>query len=422
MGEFRMPSLGADMEAGTLIEWKVEPGDYVRRGDIIGEVETEKGDIDVEVFENGVVDKLLVQPGEKVPVGAVLATIREEGEAEGAEVADVPRTTVSDGGTAGPTTAKPMASQTGARVRSSPLARRIAEEKQIDLTLVQGTGPGGAIKRSDVERFEEQRLRTGPTPSERVAPQGAAPPLPSVTQAIPAEAVAAYAAGRAGPQQAADKMRKAIAAAMSRSNREIPHYFLETRIDVSRCLNWLEEENRRRSVRERILPVVPLLKAAARALEDVPQLNAYWIDDELQVMDAVHIGFTISLRRGGVVVPALHHVDSRTIDELMADLSDLIIRAREGRLRSSELTDATITVTSLGDLGVETVFGVIYPPQVALVGFGRITEQPWAENGMLGVRPVLVATLAGDHRATDGRTGARYLDAFAGHLQDPAKL
>jgi pyruvate dehydrogenase E2 component (dihydrolipoamide acetyltransferase) len=217
-------------------------------------------------------------------------------------------------------------------------------------------------------------------------------------------------------------MRRAIAAAMSRSNREIPHYFLETRIDVSRCLKWLEEENRRRSVRERILPVVPLIKAMARALEDVPQLNAYWVDDELRVMEAVHIGFTISLRGGGVVVPALHHVDSRTIDELMADLSDLIIRAREGRLRSSELTDATVTVTSLGDLGVETVFGVIYPPQVALVGFGRITEQPWAENGMLGVRPVLVATLAGDHRATDGRTGARFLDAFTGHLQDPATL
>jgi pyruvate dehydrogenase E2 component (dihydrolipoamide acetyltransferase) len=217
-------------------------------------------------------------------------------------------------------------------------------------------------------------------------------------------------------------MRRAIAAAMARSNREIPHYYLQTRIDMSRTLRWLESENTRRSIKERILPAVLLLKAVALALGDVPELNGYWIDDRHQPREAINIGFAISLRQGGLITPAILNADLKNLDELMDALRDLITRTRAGRLRSSELTEATITVTNLGDLGVETVYGVIYPPQVALVGLGKIMDQPWAEGGMLGVRPVLTATLAGDHRATDGRRGAQFLDALNRNLQEPAKL
>jgi len=172
-------------------------------------------------------------------------------------------------------------------------------------------------------------------------------------------------------------MRRAIAAAMARSNREIPHYYLQMRIDMSRMLRWLEAENLKRPIKERILSVVPLIKAVAMALGDVPELNGYWIDDRHQPQEAINIGFAISLRQGGLITPALLQVDLKNLDELMEALRDLITRTRAGRLRSSEMTDATITVTSLGDLGVETVYGVIYPPQVALVGFGKIMEQPW---------------------------------------------
>ena len=217
-------------------------------------------------------------------------------------------------------------------------------------------------------------------------------------------------------------MRRAIAAAMSRANRDIPHYYLETRIDMSRALPWLEAENQKRSLKERILPVVLLLKATAKALGDVPQLNGYWVDDQIQVQEAIHIGFAVALRQGGLVTPAIHHADLKNLDELMEAVRDLITRTRSGRLRSSELTDATITLTSLGDTGVEKVYGVIYPPQVALVGFGKIVEQPWAEKGMIGVRPVLTATLAGDHRATDGRIGAQFLTNLDNYLQEPEKL
>lgn len=385
-----MPSLGADMEAGILVEWRVKSGDRVRRGDIIAEVETDKGLIEIEVFEDGVVDQLLIDPGRKLPVGTVLATIRGEGAPP-----LTPRAPVMIPSPTEPARAaeKPQAEiaapPSPRRIRASPLARKLAEELRIDLSTLQGTGPGGAIDREDVERAAAER---------KVAPAAERAP------------------------ELAIRMRRAIAAAMARSNREIPHYYLETRIDMSRPLRWLDAENQKRSIRERLLSAVLLIKGVARALGDVPELNGYWKDDNLRKLDAVHAGFAISIRRGGLIVPAIHDVHLKSLDEIMVALHDLIPRARAGRLRSSEMVDGTITITNLGELGVEGVSGVIYPPQVALIGFGRISEQPWAENGMLGVRPVLRATLAADHRATDGNQGAQFLDSLTRHLQEPDKL
>jgi pyruvate dehydrogenase E2 component (dihydrolipoamide acetyltransferase) len=217
-------------------------------------------------------------------------------------------------------------------------------------------------------------------------------------------------------------MRAAIGAAMARSKREIPHYYLSTRIDMSRALRWLGEQNEKRQPAERLLPAVLMLRAVALAVDDVPEMNGYWIDDEFRAGGGVHIGVGIALRTGGLVAPAIHDVDRKTLDELMHHLLDLVKRARAGSMRSSEVTDATITVTNLGDQGVETVFGVIYPPQVALVGFGKIAERPWAADGMLGVHPVVTATLAADHRASDGHRGGRFLTAIDRLLQEPEKL
>jgi pyruvate dehydrogenase E2 component (dihydrolipoamide acetyltransferase) len=287
-------------------------------------------------------------------------------------------------------------------VKASPLARRVAAKLGIDLATLTGTGPGGVIEQQDVERAakpEAARLET----------EHAVPAAPSVA---PSPKPAAPVAG----------MRRAIAAAMARSNREIPHYYLETRIDMRAPLRWLEETNRQFPIQQRILPAALLLKAAATALGRVPELNGYWVNDALETKPGIHIGVAISLRQGGLVIPAIHDVNLKSVPEVMAAMSDLIQRARGGRLRSSELTDGTITITNLGDLGVETVWGVIYPPQVALIGLGRIREQPWAENGLLGVRPVLHATLAADHRATDGHRGAQFLEAFNRALQEPDKL
>ncbi len=364
MIDFKMPSLGADMAAATMMTWNVKPGDPVKRGDVVAEVETDKGLIEIEVFNDGVIDELVANIGDKLPVGAVLAKIRETAE-EPAPSAEPVR-----------------------KVRVSPLARKIAEELGVDLSKVTGSGPGGAIEKADVESAAASQPKAAPPP--------------------PAEVVS--------------PMRRAIAAAMAKSNREIPHYYLASRIDMTRSMRWLEMENLRRPIQERLLPVVLLLAAVARALKSHPDLNGVWRDDALVRMEAVHINFAIATRQGGLITPAIHDVDKKSIGEIMAALQDLIPRAKDGGLRSSELSDGTITVTSLGELGVESVFGVIYPPQVAILGFGRITDQPWAENGMLGVRPMLHATLAGDHRASDGRTGARFLETLNRHFQQPESL
>ena len=367
MHEFRMPSLGADMQAGRLVQWNVRAGDSVKRGDTVAVVETDKANVDVEIFESGIVDRLIAAPGERLPVGSVLAYIRGAEEAQAA--------------------APPVRE----RVTASPLARKLAREYGLDIASIHGSGPHVVIEAADVERAR---------------PQAAPPPPQPPTPAAPA----------------AGGMRRAIAAAMSKSNREIPHYYLQTRIDMRAALDRLSALNAQRPIAQRILPAAMLLKAAALALTDVPELNAYWSDDQLQIKESVHLGMAISLRSGGLVIPAIHDADLKTLDELMEAMRDVITRARAGSLKSSELTDGTSTVTNLGDLGVETVFGVIYPPQVSLIGFGKIVDMPVAANGMIGVHPMLGATLAGDHRATDGHRGAQFLTALDKRLQEPQKL
>jgi pyruvate dehydrogenase E2 component (dihydrolipoamide acetyltransferase) len=210
---------------------------------------------------------------------------------------------------------------------------------------------------------------------------------------------------------------------MARSKREIPHYYLATEVDVGAAFRWLEERNRSRPVTGRVLPVALFIKATALAAKEVPNMNGLWIDGAFRPSGAVHVGVGISLRgNAGLVAPALHDVESKPLDAVMRELADLIARTRAGHLRSSELADATITVTNLGDQGVETVFGVIYPPQVALVGFGSVVPRPCAVDGLLGVRPTVNVTLSGDHRASDGHTGALFLAAIARHLAEPEAL
>lgn len=427
MYEFRMPSLGADMENGTLLAWEVKPGAQVKSGDIVATVGTEKGDIAAEIYADGVLEQILVEEGALVPVGTVLALFRTEA---GEEIpVAVERAAVLLAEAAVAANGKgvaPAVKEAGERVRVSPLARKVAADLGVDLNKVRGTGPGGAISRGDIEQAHarqlaaksaeeksvEKRIVEAPPAASVVAEEA---PAPKVAPAAPPPSKPAAADFQAG-------MRRAIARAMARANREIPHYYLQTKIDMTPALSWLEQENLRRPLEKRLLLAVLLIKAVAKALGDVPELNGFWVDDQLQVQESVHIGFAIALRQGGLITPALHHADLKNLDELMEALRDLIVRTRENRLRSSEMTDATITVTNLGDLGVETVYGVIYPPQVALVGLGRILEQPWVENGMLGIRKVMTATLAGDHRATDGRRGAQFLTALNRYLQEPETL
>jgi pyruvate dehydrogenase E2 component (dihydrolipoamide acetyltransferase) len=390
MGTFSMPSLGADMEAGTLVEWLKHPGDRVERGDIVAVVETQKGAIEVEVFEDGVIERLLVEPGTTVPVGTPLALVRGPGEE--APAAPVPELVAAEAVAAAPVHRAPTppapAVVTTGRPRASPAARRFARECGLDLAGITGTGPGGAVVSTDIDR-----LAIAPTPALR-------------------------------PARGLDlaEMRRAIAAAMARSKREIPHYYLSTTIDLTRAQAYLERINAERQPADRLLLSVLQLKAVALALRRMPEFNGFHAADGFQPGAGIHIGTAIAIRGGGLATPAIHDTDRLSLDALMAHLRDLVARTRVGRLRSSELSDATITVTSLGDRGVESVFGVIYPPQVAIVGFGRPVERPWVAEGQITIRPLITTTLAADHRVSDGHKGGLFLAEIDRLLEEPEKL
>jgi pyruvate dehydrogenase E2 component (dihydrolipoamide acetyltransferase) len=390
MIDFLMPSLGADMEAGTLVEWRKKPGDSVKRGDIIADVETQKGLIEIEVFDEGVIGELLIKEGTKVPVGTVMATINPSTSELETKETTTQKTVIAIQPTEEKTIKKVVTEQFEKKqIKASPLAKRIAAENNIDLSQLQGTGEGGAITKEDIENAITQK--------EKIT-------KPEEKMSLQLEAV-----------------RLAVAAAVSKSNKEIPHYYLEKKIDMTKALTWLRESNSKRPIQKRLLPAALIIKATAKSLVDFPNLNAIW-DNGVQPKKEINIGFVVSLRSGGVIVPTIRNADLKSIDEIMEALNDIIPRARAMKLRSSDLTDSTITITSLGEGGADMVFGVIYPPQVAIVGFGGSSQQAVVDNGMLGIRSVFTATLAGDHRVTDGLTGSDFLSTLNNYLQNPESL
>jgi len=414
MIEFRLPSLGSDMDQGKLVEWRIRPGQAVRKGDVVAVVDTSKAAVDVEIWADGTVHRLLAEIGQTLPVGSVMATLLAPGESAPDECAAMPAqpppvvpapasavaVAVATVVAAVPATRAAAPASGATRPRVTPAARRRAAERGVALDGLPGSGPDGAVTLADVER---------------------ALPRPGVAPA-PAVSTAATTATTATPAGRAVEMRRAIAAAMTRSKREIPHYQLAESVPMRAALDWMREANATRPVTERLLPAVLLLKAVALAAREVPEVNGRFIDGGFQPAPAVHVGVAISLRTGGLVAPALHDVADKPLDLLMRELGDLVRRARTGSLRSSEMSDPTITVTNLGDQGVEAVFGVIYPPQVALVGFGRVTERAWVEGGQVTVMPVLTASLAADHRVSDGHRGALFLARLREWLQQPQRL
>jgi pyruvate dehydrogenase E2 component (dihydrolipoamide acetyltransferase) len=398
MIEFKMPALGSDMDEGTLDEWLVKPGDKVTRGQIVAVVETTKAAVEIECWQEGTVSELVVPAGETVQVGTVLATLLAAGE----RAEPLPRRQPRPSKTAATKPAAAPSSAPGAVVTPptvahrrrwvSPAARRLAQSLDVDVDAVNGTGPQGAVTISDVEhaaaaKEPATKPKTKPTPAYRAA-----------------------------------QMRKSIAAAMGRSKREIPHYYLAEEIILENSLTWLTTRNAQRSIDERVLPAVLLLKAVGIAAQRFGEFNGFWREDGFQPANGVHVGVAISLRGGGLVAPAIHDVPDKKLDELMDDLTDLVARARSFSLRSSEMSDPTITLTNLGDQGVDAVFGVIYPPQVALVGFGQPAQRVCVIDGGIRVVTAAQATLAADHRASDGHRGALFLNAINELLQQPDLL
>ncbi len=396
MSNFLMPSLGADMEAGKLVEILKKPGDDIHRGDIIAAVETQKGVIEIEVFEDGKLGNWLVNLGAEVPVGTPLAVIQMAGDEDEPptppEVPQSPEPQPSPPIPEAPQPVDPMPEPPVpeqpppvpeipselSRLRITPAARRKAAQTGVDLADLQ-VAPGQVI---DLQALEGRKKKPEPLSG----------------------------------------MRRAIAAAMTRAKREIPHYYLAHRFDLTATESFVSAENIDRPPQTRLLMVALFAKAIALSLQKYPEFNGFFEDEAFTPSPTIHLGLAINLRGGGLVAPALHDADKHSLDELMESTRNLIERVKAGRFRARELSDPTITLTSLGDRGVDTVYGVIFPPQVAIIGIGKPAMMPAVQNSELVPRLCVNATLAADHRVSDGHRGALFLNAINRHLQEPETL
>jgi pyruvate dehydrogenase E2 component (dihydrolipoyllysine-residue acetyltransferase) len=391
-----MPSLGPDMESGTLVEWRIKVGDQVRRGQIVALVETDKGVIDVEVFAPGTVEEILVQPGAHVPVGTALALLSGETVSAPAPAGAATATPVSAAPAATPVAPAPVSAApvsepgqpTAHRQRVSPAARVRAHELGVDLASVIASGPNNTVTLEDVNRF---------------APAAA----PSATPAAP---------------EPVRDMRQVIAKAMSRSKREIPHYYLSLTCSFLAAQSWIERHNASASIEQRLLPPALLLKAVALAARSMSDFNGFYRDGEFSPAADVHVGMAIAMRGGRLVAPAILNADRKPLQAVMSELRDLTTRVRAGHMRATELALPTITLTSLAEEGMDLVVPAIYPPQVAIIGCGSILTRPWVIDGAVRPAPLITITLAADHRVTDGRAGARFLAHVRDLLGAPERL
>lgn len=406
--DITMPSLGADMTEGTLTQWLVKEGEQVNSGDIIAVLETQKGAIDMEVYSSGTIAEILVDPVIEVPVGTVLARLalaetsqdmpskkHSEPKLIQQKIPDV----ITSGSSSDNEKTIAVSEQVkvldvkALSVKASPIVRRLANEQQLNLTGVKGSGPQGAILLNDLTAF----LKTK-SDKKNLA------------------------------DQAEQNMRNAISTAMAKSKQEIPHFYLSLELDLTNAQQWLKQQNQDTPPENHVLLLVLLLKALAKALVKYPKLNGFYHDSTFEKnstfeqASAIHIGNVISLRQGGLVVPAIHDVDKLSVTETMQGLRDITERSRNGHLRSSELMDATITVTNMGERGADSVFGIIYPPQVAILGFGKVREIAKVVSDNVVVAPVLTVSLSADHRVIDGMLAAKFLNHLSKQLQKPERL
>ena len=426
MKTLTMPSFGSDMATGTLAQWHVKAGDTVSKGDIVATIETMKGLIDMEVFDDGVINSLSASEGEELTIGAPIAKLRLLNEsdesinnidepstdASSTDAPEIPKNNVNTAAqsevmanqrefnigqrleTKGKLSQQRKITETDKPFAISPAARKRAAELGFNWRqLSHGHGPDGAIILRDIDDAFSMTDKSPVTPKSTTA------------KSTPAE-----------------MMREAIAANVIRSKREIPHYYLQLDVLLDKALACLSEHNAELPPSQRVLVNAVIYCAIARALIDFPSFNGFYIDGHYEPSETVHLGHAISLRTGGIMIAAIRDAQKLSAIELMDTLRDQVTRAREGRLRMSEVTGASVTISSIGDRGADSMQSIIFPPQVAIFGLGRPRKSPWIIDEAIVAATIVSISLAADHRVSDGHSGARLLNKINKFLQTPEKL
>jgi pyruvate dehydrogenase E2 component (dihydrolipoamide acetyltransferase) len=374
--EVIMPKLGQTMEEGKIERWLKKKGDIVEKGEILLEVTTDKATLEVEAYGSGMLRKIIVPEGQTVPVTTVIGYVAEEGEELPAATKEIPvqKETESPAQAIVKTETRTqyiVKPEAGAKIKASPLAKKIAAEKGIDLSKVEGTGPGGRITKEDV-------LTAAPSADK------------------PAEL---------------SPMRKAIAEGMSKSKREIPHYYLINEIDMG-------EVSKKRENLSGISYTHIIIKAVAGALTEFPQLNASWQEGRIKTFDNIDIGTAVALE-DGIITPVLRNVDKKTIQEISSEFNQLAEKAKGKKLTMEEYSGATFTISNLGMFGIESFLPIINPPQACILGIGAIKEKCAAISGKVEIRPVMKMVLSADHRVVDGITTAQFMKKLTDILENP---
>lgn len=403
-----MPQMGYDMREGTVVRWRKQEGESVTRGEVIAEIETDKATVEMEAYSAGVLSKIVVEEGITVPVGELIAVIGEPGETlppieelQGKDASTSvapaePAVAEIKAEATAPTTPAPAPS---AEVRATPIARRLAREKGIDLTQVSGTGPRGRITEADVVSYEKSG-------GEAPAPSAAAP----VAQPV-----------LSGGKVELSRMRRAIAKVTVQSKREAPHFYVTSEINMSEAMSVRAQLNETLGGDIRVSVNDLIVKAAALALITYPNFNASFQEDHLQLHANLNIGIAIALEQG-LIVPAISDCQNKSLADIAKASRDLIQRAQSGTLRAEEYTGGTFSISNLGMFDVESFTAIIFPPNAAVLAVGTVKEQPVVRDGQIVIAQIMKATVSVDHRVADGAEGARFLMEVKKNLEQPVRL
>lgn len=438
-----MPKMSDTMEEGVLVAWLREEGDRVSAGDVIAQVETDKATMDLEVYDDGVLLKKMIQEGDSVPIGALIAVLGKEGEdissvlqryqggQDGSAAAEAEAPAEATGGeaegsdrSASDSPAEAVAEPSGdgdGRVKSSPLARRLAQEHGIDLRSLQGSGPEGRVVKRDVEAALQQQGRPAAAP----APVVEAPAARAEAPAYQAPAPQAAAPAEGARVQKASQMRKTIARRLAQSKFTAPHFYLTVDVDMERAIAFREQLNTlaQSQGRSKVSFNDLVTKACAVALRKHPMINASYLEQEgeLRFYDQVHIAIAVAVEEG-LLTPVIRNVDQKGLGQIAEETRELAQRARDRQLQPSDWEGSTFTTSNLGMFGIEEFTAIINPPNACILAIGAIRDVPVVQNGAVVPGKRMKLTLSCDHRIVDGATGAQFLATVKEYLEEPLNL